>query len=243
MNNLADPFFSVNYKMSSLEEPLGLQNLPKLSINRLHDFNSNSYMPVLSRMEMGSCYLESNEESALRRNQSDAYNNSCNGNTKSLNTATPRKEDEFRNLPYKIITCWPQFVKVVEVGARDGLQNEKPIIPTSVKIELIKKLVYSGLFFVEATSFVSPKWIPQLADAKDVMEGIKHINDARFPVLTPNIRGFKDAIAAGAREIGIFASASESFSKLNINCTIEDSLFRYREVALAAKKNGITIRG
>ncbi|KAJ4744491.1 hypothetical protein LUZ62_012189 [Rhynchospora pubera] len=229
--------------MSSLEEPLGLESLPKLSINRLHSFNSSSYRPVLNRMEMGSCFLESNEESSPRRNQGDTYNNSRNGNTKSLNSTTAFKEDEFRNLSYKLISCWPKFVKVVEVGARDGLQNEKAIIPTSVKIELIKKLVYSGLFFVEATSFVSPKWVPQLADAKDVMEGIKHIKDARFPVLTPNIRGFKDAIAAGAREIGIFASASESFSKLNLNCTIEDSLSRYREVALAAKKNGIPIRG
>ncbi|XP_038905646.1 hydroxymethylglutaryl-CoA lyase, mitochondrial-like [Benincasa hispida] len=137
----------------------------------------------------------------------------------------------------------PQFVKIVEVGPRDGLQNEKHIVPTAVKVELIKMLVSSGLPIVEATSFVSPKWVPQLADAKDVMEGIQNVEGARFPVLTPNLKGFEAAVAAGAKEVAIFASASESFSKSNINCSIEESLHRYREVADAARKHSLPVRG
>ncbi|XP_023526450.1 hydroxymethylglutaryl-CoA lyase, mitochondrial-like isoform X1 [Cucurbita pepo subsp. pepo] len=137
----------------------------------------------------------------------------------------------------------PQFVKIVEVGPRDGLQNEKHIVPTAVKVELIKMLVSSGLRIVEATSFVSPKWVPQLADANDVMEGIRNVEGARFPVLTPNIKGFEAAVAAGAKEVAIFASASESFSKSNINCSIEESLRRYREVAVAARKHSLPVRG
>lgn len=150
---------------------------------------------------------------------------------------------EFRALPQKISWDLPRFVKIVEVGPRDGLQNEKNIVPTSVKIELIHKLVASGLSVVEATSFVSPKWVPQLADAKDVLEGIQQAPDVQFPVLTPNLRGFEAAIAAGANEVAVFASASESFSKSNLNCTIEASLARYRDVTSAAKKHGIRVRG
>ncbi|KAF8671575.1 hypothetical protein HU200_049896 [Digitaria exilis] len=137
----------------------------------------------------------------------------------------------------------PRFVKIVEVGPRDGLQNEKGTVPTSVKIELIHKLVAAGLSVVEATSFVSPKWVPQLADAKDVLKGIQQLPDVRYPVLTPNLRGFEAAVAAGAKEIAVFASASESFSKSNINCTIEESLVRYHDVTAAAKKHGLLIRG
>ncbi|KAK4787820.1 hypothetical protein SAY86_011653 [Trapa natans] len=137
----------------------------------------------------------------------------------------------------------PNYVKIVEVGPRDGLQNEKHIVPTPVKIELIRMLVSSGLPVVEATSFVSPKWVPQLADAKDVMKAIQNIEGMRFPVLTPNLKGFEVAVAAGAKEVAIFAAASESFSKANINCSIEDSLKRYREVTLAAEKLSIPVRG
>lgn len=150
---------------------------------------------------------------------------------------------EFKALPQKVLWDLPRIVKVVEVGPRDGLQNEKNTVPTSVKIELIHRLVASGLSVVEATSFVSPKWVPQLADAKDVLEGIRHAPDVRFPVLAPNLRGFEAAVAAGAKEVAIFASASESFSKSNINCTIEESLVRYRDVTSAAKKHGICLRG
>ncbi|CAL5428201.1 unnamed protein product [Camellia sinensis] len=137
----------------------------------------------------------------------------------------------------------PKYVKIVEVGPRDGLQNEKNVVPTSVKVELIRRLVSSGLSVVEATSFVSPKWVPQLADAKDVMEAVRNVEGARLPVLTPNLKGFEAAVAAGAKEVAIFASASESFSKSNINCSIEESLARYRAVAQAAKKLSIPVRG
>lgn len=143
----------------------------------------------------------------------------------------------------KLFSSIPEYVKIVEVGPRDGLQNEKDIVPTAVKVELIKMLASSGLPVVEATSFVSPKWVPQLADAKDVMEAIRDFKGARFPVLTPNLKGFEAAIAAGANEVAVFASASEGFSKSNINCSIEDSLVRYHEVALSASKLSIPVRG
>ncbi|TXG48358.1 hypothetical protein EZV62_027652 [Acer yangbiense] len=154
----------------------------------------------------------------------------------------------FNHRPHSIKRCQlsksiPEFVKIVEVGPRDGLQNEKNIVPTAVKIELIKLLASSGLPVVEATSFVSPKWVPQLADAKEVVQAIQNVEGARFPVLTPNLKGFEAAVAAGAREVAIFASASESFSKSNINCSIEDSLTRYRDVSLASKELSIPVRG
>lgn len=143
----------------------------------------------------------------------------------------------------KVLHDLPGYVKIVEVGPRDGLQNEKDIVPTPVKVELIRRLATSGLPVVEATSFVSPKWVPQLADAKDVMEAVRTIGGVRFPVLTPNLKGFEAAIAAGAKEIAIFASASEGFSKSNINCTIKESIARYNDVALAAKEKEIPVRG
>ncbi|KAM3690793.1 hypothetical protein ACJW30_09G148200 [Castanea mollissima] len=152
----------------------------------------------------------------------------------------PYSTAEFSN---KFLRSIPGFVKIVEVGPRDGLQNESNIVPTAVKVELIKMLVSSGLPVVEATSFVSPKWVPQLADAKDVMEAIRNVEAARFPVLTPNLKGFEAAVAAGAKEVAIFASASEAFSKSNINCSIKDSLIRYSDVTLAARKVSFPVRG
>ncbi|KAH0465218.1 hypothetical protein IEQ34_005321 [Dendrobium chrysotoxum] len=143
----------------------------------------------------------------------------------------------------QVLSGMPKFVKIVEVGPRDGLQNEKNIVPTFVKVELIRRLIASGLPVVEATSFVSPKWVPQLADAKDVMEAIRDIEGVRLPVLTPNLKGFEAAVANGAKEIAIFASASESFSKSNINCSIDESLARYGEVTSAAEKRSILVRG
>ncbi|GMI65677.1 3-Hydroxy-3-methylglutaryl-CoA (HMGCoA) lyase [Hibiscus trionum] len=143
----------------------------------------------------------------------------------------------------KVLRNLPACVKIVEVGPRDGLQNEKEIVPTNVKVQLIKMLVSSGLNVVEATSFVSPKWVPQLADAKDVMDAIRNVQGARFPVLTPNLKGFEAAVSAGAKEVAIFASASESFSRSNINCSIEDSLARFRDVASAAKELSVPVRG
>ncbi|KAK9901393.1 hypothetical protein M0R45_002159 [Rubus argutus] len=148
-----------------------------------------------------------------------------------------------KNITHKFLKGIPRFVKIVEVGPRDGLQNEKNIVSAAVKIELIHRLVSSGLPVVEATSFVSPKWVPQLADAKDVMDAVHNLEGARFPVLTPNLKGFEAAIAAGAKDIAVFASASESFSKSNINCSIEESLFRYRAVTRAAKELSIPVRG
>lgn len=143
----------------------------------------------------------------------------------------------------KVLGSLPEFVRIVEVGPRDGLQNEKKIIPTSVKVELIQMLVSTGLEVVEATSFVSPKWVPQLADAKDVIQSIQNIEGVRFPVLTPNLKGLEAAVSSGAKEVAVFAAASESFSRSNINCSIEESLARYRDVALAAKNHSVPVRG
>jgi len=155
-------------------------------------------------------------------------------------SSTDREKINFSRQFYKGL---PKYVKIVEVGPRDGLQNEKGIVPTSVKIELIKKLVSSGLSVIEATSFVSPKWVPQLADAKDVMAAIQNVDGVKFPVLTPNLKGFEAALASGAKEVAVFAAASESFSRSNINCTIDESLQRYRDVTLAAKQHAIPVRG
>ncbi|KAI9114240.1 hypothetical protein K1719_014890 [Acacia pycnantha] len=146
-------------------------------------------------------------------------------------------------MTYKFLKGIPKFVKIVEVSPRDGLQNEKNIVPTDVKVELIHRLASCGLSVIEATSFVSPKWVPQLADAKDVMQAVHKLEGIRLPVLTPNLKGFNAAVAAGAREVAVFASASESFSKSNINCSIEESLVRYRAVTSAAKELSIPVRG
>ena len=117
-----------------------------------------------------------------------------------------------------------RFVQIVEVGPRDGLQNEKTIVPTNVKLSLINKLSDCGLTKIEVTSFVSPKWIPQMSDHKEVLEGIAKRPGISYSVLTPNLKGLEGAIACGAKEIAVFAAASETFSKKNINSTIEESL-------------------
>ncbi|MED6209152.1 hypothetical protein PIB30_052023 [Stylosanthes scabra] len=137
----------------------------------------------------------------------------------------------------------PDFVKIVEVGPRDGLQNEKSIVPTDVKVEFIKLLVSSGLSVVEATSFVSPKWVPQLADAKDVLSAIQDVEGVSFPVLTPNFKGLELAVAAGAKEVAVFPAASESFSKANLNSGIEDNLARCRDIVSASRSHSIPVRG
>ena len=138
---------------------------------------------------------------------------------------------------------YPTSVKIVEVGPRDGLQNEKQVVLTADKIELINRLSETGLSVVEATSFVSPKWVPQMADNKDVLTGIKQHTDVSYPVLTPNMKGFEAALAAGAKEVAIFGAASESFSQKNINCSIDESLERFRPIMQAAKQNDIRVRG
>jgi hydroxymethylglutaryl-CoA lyase len=137
----------------------------------------------------------------------------------------------------------PQRVKLVEVGPRDGLQNESITLPTSVKIDLINRLSETGLEVVEAGSFVSPKWVPQMADSAEVLAGIQRRSGVRYPVLVPNIRGLEAALAAGAKEIAVFGAASESFSKKNINCSIAESLERFREVTEAARSENVAIRG
>ncbi|KAJ7403490.1 3-hydroxymethyl-3-methylglutaryl-CoA lyase, cytoplasmic [Willisornis vidua] len=140
-------------------------------------------------------------------------------------------------------TGLPEYIKIVEVGPRDGLQNEKVIVPTDIKIELINRLSKTGLPVVEATSFVSSKWVPQMADHKEVMRGIERHPGVQYPVLTPNLQGFHSAVAAGATEISVFGAASESFSKMNINCSIEESIEKFEEVAEAARNMNIPVRG
>ncbi|MED6132675.1 hypothetical protein PIB30_021158 [Stylosanthes scabra] len=122
-------------------------------------------------------------------------------------------------------------------------KNEKSIVPTDVKVEFIKLLVSSGLSVVEATSFVSPKWVPQLADAKDVLSAIQDVEGVSFPVLTPNLKGLELAVAAGAKEVAVFPAASESFSKANLNSGIEDNLARCRDIASASRSHSIPVRG
>ena len=116
----------------------------------------------------------------------------------------------------------PSHVKIVEVGPRDGLQNEKEIVPTASKIELIERLAAAGLPAVEATSFVSPKWVPQMADNAQVLRGIRRQAGVAYPVLTPNLQGFDAAVEAGASEVAIFGAASEAFSQKNINCSFDN---------------------
>lgn len=132
---------------------------------------------------------------------------------------------------------------IVEVGPRDGLQNEPGTIPADVKVEFINRLSDAGLPVIEATSFVSPKWVPQLADAAQVMGAIRRRQGTRYTVLTPNLKGFERALAAGADEVAIFGAASEAFSQANINCSVAESLDRFREVAAAAAAAGIPLRG
>ena len=136
-----------------------------------------------------------------------------------------------------------KFVKLVEVGPRDGLQNEKSAISSADKITLIDKLSQSGFELVEATSFVSPKWVPQLADAADVMRGIERPHKVRYIALTPNMRGFERALEAGVDEIAVFGAASPTFSQKNINCSIDESLTRFTPVVEAAQAEGIGVRG
>ncbi|KAJ1973888.1 hypothetical protein H4R34_004923 [Dimargaris verticillata] len=135
------------------------------------------------------------------------------------------------------------YVKIVEVGPRDGLQNEKQVVATAVKVDLINRLSDTGIPVVEATSFVSPKWVPQMADASQVLTQIHRAPRVSYPVLTPNVKGFHAALAAGAREVAIFGAASESFSLKNINCSIEESLARFQAVMDEAHTHNIPVRG
>jgi hydroxymethylglutaryl-CoA lyase len=137
----------------------------------------------------------------------------------------------------------PKRVKIVEVGPRDGLQNEKEAVPAAVKIELVDRLSHAGFANVEAASFVSPKWVPQMATSREVMDGIARRPGTLYSALTPNMQGFEAALAAKADEVVIFGSASEAFSQRNINCSIAESIARFEPVAQAARQHGLRLRG
>ncbi|QNM95201.1 hydroxymethylglutaryl-CoA lyase [Chitinimonas koreensis] len=139
--------------------------------------------------------------------------------------------------------AFPTQVKIVEVGPRDGLQNEKTPVGTEVKLAFIDQLADAGLQVIEATAFVSPKWVPQMADHAEVMRGLRRRAGVRYPVLVPNMKGYEAARAAGADEIAVFAAASEAFSQKNINCSIAESLERFEPVLAAARADGVAVRG
>ncbi|RUV25470.1 hydroxymethylglutaryl-CoA lyase, partial [Mesorhizobium sp. M5C.F.Ca.IN.020.32.2.1] len=136
-----------------------------------------------------------------------------------------------------------EFVRIFEMGPRDGLQNEMRLVPTSEKTRLVDLLSDCGFQKIEATSFVSPKWVPQMADAAEVMAGIRRAPGVIYAALVPNLKGYEAARVAKADEVAIFASASESFSRRNINCSIAESLERFRPVLAAAAADGIPVRG
>ena len=137
----------------------------------------------------------------------------------------------------------PSRVKLVDVGPRDGLQNEKQTVPAAIKIELVHRLQDAGLTEIEVTSFVSPKWVPQMADNAEVMAGIQRKAGVRYSALTPNMKGFEAALLSKPDEIVVFAAASEAFSQKNINCSIEESIERFAPVVQAARNAGIFVRG
>ena len=137
----------------------------------------------------------------------------------------------------------PTRVKIVDVGPRDGLQNEKQPVPAAVKIELVQRLQSAGLTEIEVTSYVSPKWVPQMADNHEVMGGIHRQPGVRYSVLTPNMKGFEAALADRPDEIVVFGAASEAFSQKNINCSIAESIERFAPVVEAARAKGIYVRG
>jgi hydroxymethylglutaryl-CoA lyase len=134
-------------------------------------------------------------------------------------------------------------VRIVEMGPRDGLQNEKQLVSTATKLELIARLTNAGLREIEATSFVSPKWVPQMGDSAELMRHLVRRPGVTYPVLTPNLQGFEAAVAAGADHVAVFAAASEAFSQKNINCSIAESLARFVPLMAAAQAQGVRVRG
>ncbi len=138
---------------------------------------------------------------------------------------------------------YPSRVVLVDVGPRDGLQNEKQPVPAEVKIGLVHRLQDAGLAEIEVTSFVSPRWVPQMADNAEVMAGIARRPGVRYSVLTPNLKGFEGAVASGADEIVVFGAASEAFSQRNINCSIDESIERFAPVVQQARERGLSVRG
>ena len=137
----------------------------------------------------------------------------------------------------------PRRVKLIDVGPRDGLQNEKQPVPAAIKIELVQRLQAAGLKEIEVTSFVSPKWVPQMADNAEVMAGITRMDGVRYSVLTPNMKGFESALLSKPDEVVVFGAASEAFSQKNINCSIAESIERFAPVVKAARDAGIGVRG
>jgi hydroxymethylglutaryl-CoA lyase len=140
------------------------------------------------------------------------------------------------------VMTFPTRVQIVEVSPRDGLQNEKELVPVEVKLELIQRLVTAGVRVIEVASFVSRKWVPQLADGAEVLAGLPKNDQVRYPVLVPNMKGFESAVAAGAKEIAVFTTTSEQFSLKNTNCTVAESIARLQEVVTAAKAQNIRVR-
>ncbi|WP_404419425.1 hydroxymethylglutaryl-CoA lyase [Marinospirillum sp.] len=138
---------------------------------------------------------------------------------------------------------FPKQVRLVEVGARDGLQNEPSPVSTETKLELIDRLAAAGVSYIEAASFVSPKWVPQMGDAREVMTGIQRRKGVTYSALTPNLKGLEGALETGVQEVAVFGAASESFTKKNINCTIAESLERFAPVIEKARAAGIPVRG
>lgn len=134
-------------------------------------------------------------------------------------------------------------MRIVEVGPRDGLQNEQKLLPAEVKISLIDQLSETGLQTIEVTSFVSPKWVPQMGDNVTVLQGIRKVPGISYPVLTPNIKGFDTALKSGAEEVAVFGAASDAFSLKNVNCTAAESIERFRPILQEAKKRGVKVRG
>ncbi|XP_003748060.1 hydroxymethylglutaryl-CoA lyase, mitochondrial [Galendromus occidentalis] len=137
----------------------------------------------------------------------------------------------------------PDFVRIVEVGPRDGLQNESELVPCSVKVELINRLAQAGLRSIEAGAFVSPRWVPQMADSSEVLRNVAQSENVSYSALVPNSKGMERALACGVSEVAVFASASETFSLKNINCSIEESFARFEHVLNMAKAHGVRVRG
>ncbi|XP_055851220.1 hydroxymethylglutaryl-CoA lyase, mitochondrial [Episyrphus balteatus] len=150
---------------------------------------------------------------------------------------------QFSNRSFCAFSSITPEIRIVEVGPRDGLQNEPTILPASTKISLINQLSETGLQTIEATSFVSPKWVPQMGDNTEVLKGIKRKSGISYPVLTPNMKGFESALLAGAEEVAIFGAASDSFSRKNVNCSAAESIERFRPIIEAAKKANVKVRG
>lgn len=141
------------------------------------------------------------------------------------------------------VTSAANQVRIVEVGPRDGLQNEPKLLPAATKIELINQLSETGLRTIEATSFVSAKWVPQMGDNAEVLKGIRKVTGISYPVLTPNLKGFESALEAGAEEVAVFGAASDAFSLKNVNCTAAEAIERFKPVLKAAQKHGVRVRG